>query len=92
MRVCVFGHFNPLEIRHLEELRKARVKADSDEEHGEVVAVVSSDEQLRSSGLKPRMKDLERIATIRMLRYVDRALLSTDSSSTEGFDCTLELL
>jgi len=75
--IIVSGYFNPLHKGHLELFRKAKESADK------LWVIVNSDLQRELKGSKEFMDELERKEIVQSIRYVDYALISTDTDKTQ---------
>ena len=75
--IIVSGYFNPLHKGHLELFRKAKEQAEK------LWVIVNSDLQRELKGSKEFMDELERKEIVQSIRYVDYALISTDTDKTQ---------
>ena len=75
--VIVSGYFNPLHRGHLELFRRAKESSDK------LWVIVNSDLQRELKGSKEFMDESERLEIIQAIRYVDYALISMDTDSTQ---------
>lgn len=75
--IIVSGYFNPLHKGHLELFRKAKESAEK------LWVIVNSDLQRELKGSKEFMDELERKEIVQSIRYVDYALISTDTDKTQ---------
>jgi D-beta-D-heptose 7-phosphate kinase/D-beta-D-heptose 1-phosphate adenosyltransferase len=75
--IIVSGYFNPLHKGHLELFKKAKDSADK------LWVIVNSDLQRELKGSKEFMDEMERKDIVQAIRYVDYALISTDTDKTQ---------
>jgi D-beta-D-heptose 7-phosphate kinase/D-beta-D-heptose 1-phosphate adenosyltransferase len=75
--IIVSGYFNPLHKGHLELFQKAINKGD------ELWVIINSDLQRELKGSKAFMDEDERLAIIKAIGIVKRAILSIDKDKTQ---------
>jgi len=80
--VVTSGYFNPLHKGHLNLFKNARRLADSDGPGSLFIVIVNNDKQVKLKGSKKFMNEKERLELVRAIRYVDAAVLSTDTDGT----------
>lgn len=74
--VCTSGYFDPLHIGHVRLFEEARALGDR------LIVIVNNDEQAKLKKGKRFMPQEERLEVIRALRFVDEAILSSDTDET----------
>ena len=75
--IIVSGYFNPLHKGHLELFEKAKAAGDA------LWVIVNSDLQRDLKGSKEFMDENERLLIVSAIKYVDKALISTDQDKTQ---------
>ena len=75
--IIVSGYFNPLHKGHLELFEKAKAAGDA------LWVIVNSDLQRELKGSKEFMDENERLVIVSAIKYVDKALISTDQDKTQ---------
>ena len=75
--IIVSGYFNPLHKGHLELFEKAKAAGDA------LWVIVNSDLQRELKGSKEFMDENERLLIVSAIKYVDKALISTDQDKTQ---------
>ena len=76
IRVAISGYFNPIHIGHIKYMEEAKSLGD------ELIVIVNNDAQVKLKGSKSFMNEQDRLAIVRAIKYVDRAILSIDTDRT----------
>ena len=85
--VVISGYFNPIHEGHIEYFKLAKQFAGKD---GKLFVIVNTDHQSKLKKNYTFIPEIDRLAVVKAIRYVDYALLSIDNDLTV---CkTLELL
>ena len=74
--VCISGYFDPIHVGHLEYIKQAKALGDY------LIVIVNNDHQASLKKGKSFMPDMERVAVVKAIRYVDQVVLSVDQDRT----------